>query len=284
MIVESAASAMLAFVLGARHGLDADHLAAIDGLTRWNASAGRRGAPLCGAIFSMGHAAVIVATALALAALASQITPPSWLAPVGTAISAMTLLALGWINLRSAFATASAGAETGMGGGAGSPVGLRVRFLGPVLRASGAWQVALVGALFALSFDAVAIAALFASSAGGLAGVLEAGFSFAAGMLAVGAANGFWIVRLLRHSGDASRRAARVMTLTIAMVAFAVAVRVLLPLVSAEWDRWVEGYELVVSGAVVTLVLAGYFTSLGVANRARPAQGAPVTGTPDILG
>ncbi len=28
---------MLAFVLGARHGFDADHLATIDGLTRYNA-------------------------------------------------------------------------------------------------------------------------------------------------------------------------------------------------------------------------------------------------------
>jgi high-affinity nickel-transport protein len=278
VIVESAAPALLAFVLGARHGLDADHLAAIDGLTRWNASAGRRGAPLCGVLFSAGHAGVIIATALALAALASQFTPPAWLAPVGTAISATTLIALGWINLRSACAGA------GISIGAGAPVGLRVRFMGPVLRASGAWQVALVGALFALSFDAVAIAALFASSASGVAGILQAGFSFAAGMLAVGAANGLWVMRLLRHSGDASRRAARVMTLTIAVIAFAVAARVLLPLVSAQWDRWVEGYELVVSGSVVTLVLAGYFTSLGVASRLRSAQGTRTAATPDILG
>jgi high-affinity nickel-transport protein len=183
------------------------------------------------------------------------------------------LIALGSINLRAAFSS----------GGGGSPIGLRSRFMGSVLRASGAWQVALVGALFALSFDSVAIAALFASSASGVAGVLEAGCSFAAGMLAVGTANGFWVVRLLRHSGDASRWAGRVMTLTIAVVAFAVAGRVLLPLMSAEWDRWVEGYELVVSGAVVTLVLAGYVASLLVASRSRSAQSAPAAGTPDVL-
>lgn len=75
VIVESAAAAMLARVLGARHGLDADHLAAIDGLTRWNASAGRRVAPLCGVMFLTGHAAVIVATALALVVLAGQLAP-----------------------------------------------------------------------------------------------------------------------------------------------------------------------------------------------------------------
>src|SRR3954471_20556671 len=94
VIVESAASAMLAFVLGGRHGLDADHLAAIDGLTRWNASAGRRVAPLCGVMFLTGHVALIVAMALALAVLGSQLTPPAWLGPVGTVISAVTLIAL----------------------------------------------------------------------------------------------------------------------------------------------------------------------------------------------
>ena len=31
----------LAFVLGLKHGMDADHLATIDGLTRCNAAAGR---------------------------------------------------------------------------------------------------------------------------------------------------------------------------------------------------------------------------------------------------
>src|SRR3954471_11336560 len=145
VIVESAASAMLAFVLGARHGLDADHLAAIDGLTRWNTSAGRRSAPLCGVLFSMGHAGVIIATALALAVVAGQFTPPAWLAPSGTAISAVTLIALGSLNLRSAFVGAGAGAGAGAGSGpdagagagagrgAGYPVGLRSQLMSPLL-------------------------------------------------------------------------------------------------------------------------------------------------------
>jgi high-affinity nickel-transport protein len=262
---------MLAFVLGGRHGLDADHLAAIDGLTRWNASAGRRVAPLCGVMFLTGHVASIVAMALALAVLGSQFTPPVWLGPVGTVISAVTLIVLGTINLRAAFAPA----------GARAPLGLRSRFMAPLLRASGPWQIALVGALFAVSFDSVAIATLFAS-AGGMARVIETGFAFSAGMLVVGAVNGLWVARLLRRSSDSSQRAARVMTLTIALIAFAVAGRVLLPLVSAEWDRWIEEYELVASGAVMTLVLAGYITSLRVASRAQAQAIAPVAGTPDI--
>jgi nickel/cobalt transporter (NiCoT) family protein len=272
VIAEAAAAAMLACVLGARHGLDADHLAAIDGLTRGNASAGRRVAPLCGVMFLTGHAAVIVATALALVFLGSQFAPPAWLSPVGTWISAITLVVLGSMNLRAAFARA----------GEASPVGLRSRLMSPVLRASSAWQIALVGALFAVSFDSVAIATLFASSPAGVSGVLRTGIAFSIGMLAVGVANGFWVARLLRHSGKASRRAARIMTLTIALIAFAVAGRVLLPLVSAEWDHVLEAYELVVSGSILTLLLGGYFTSLFVAHRSHPTPAGLAPGTPDI--
>jgi high-affinity nickel-transport protein len=210
--------------------------------------------------------------ALALVALGSQFTPPAWLGPVGTMISAGTLIALGAINVRAAF-----GAE-----GAGAPFGLRSRFMAPLLRASGPWQIALVGALFAVSFDSVAIATLLAS-AGGMARVLETGSAFSAGMLVVGVANGLWVARLLCHSSESSQRAARVMTLTIALIAFAVAARVVLPLLSAEWDRWIGEYELVASASVITLVLAGYVTSLRVGGRSRPAQDAPLASTPDIV-
>ena len=51
-----------------RHGLDADHLATIDGLTRHNARANPASARFCGALFSLGHGLVACAVAIALAA------------------------------------------------------------------------------------------------------------------------------------------------------------------------------------------------------------------------
>jgi high-affinity nickel-transport protein len=190
MIAESvAASAMLAFALGTRHGLDADHLAAIDGLTRWNSSA-RRLASLCGVLFSAGHIGVIVAIAGVLVVMSSHLTPPTWLEAAGTLTSGATLVLLGLLNLRAALND----------GHAAAPVGLRSQFLGPLLRASRPWQIALVGALFALSFDSVAIAAFFVSSRTALGDVLLAASCFAAGMLVVGAADGWWVVRLIRQS------------------------------------------------------------------------------------
>jgi hypothetical protein len=58
------ALAALAFTLGLKHGLDADHLATIDGLTRFNARARPAMARWCGALFSLGHGAVVVVVAV----------------------------------------------------------------------------------------------------------------------------------------------------------------------------------------------------------------------------
>ena len=256
MIAESAAaSAMLAFVLGNRHGLDADHLAAIDGLTRCNSSARRPLAAQCGVLFSAGHAGVILAMSGIFVAMSSHVAPPAWLETAGTLVSGGTLILLGLLNLRTAL----------FDGPGAAPVGFRSRFMGPLLRASGPWQVALVGALFALSFDAVALAAFFVSSRA-LGDVLLVGSCFAAGMLVVGAANGWWVVRLIRQSHRAGRQAARVMTFTIAIATLAVSARVLMPLLLPASAAWFADSEWVVSAGVVTIVLAGYFLSAWIAS------------------
>src|SRR5260364_87875 len=54
----------LAFALGARHGLDPDHLIAIDNLTRYNASRRPLLARWCGFFFAMGHGMVVACAAL----------------------------------------------------------------------------------------------------------------------------------------------------------------------------------------------------------------------------
>src|SRR5262249_36847868 len=124
----AAGSVMLAFALGNRHGFDADHLAAIDGLTRWNAAAARRFAALCGLLFSAGHVCAIFAIAGLLAALSTRLTPPSWLNGLGMAISGGTLVLLGALNLQAAL---SGNHQSGV-------VGLRSRLLAALFRASGA--------------------------------------------------------------------------------------------------------------------------------------------------
>ena len=59
----------LVFLLGMRHGFDADHLATIDGYTRPNSRQGQRHARWCGALFSLGHGVVVMAIALVMGSL-----------------------------------------------------------------------------------------------------------------------------------------------------------------------------------------------------------------------
>jgi len=68
---------ILTFVLGMKHGFDADHLATIDGLTRYNARRNPALARYCGTLFSLGHGGVVIVIALSVAALAAA-RPRNW--------------------------------------------------------------------------------------------------------------------------------------------------------------------------------------------------------------
>ena len=74
----------LVFVLGAKHGLDADHLATIDGLTRHNLRIAPSRARWCGSLFSLGHGAIVMLIALAVGVAAGQWQVPAWMEDLGT--------------------------------------------------------------------------------------------------------------------------------------------------------------------------------------------------------
>ncbi|MEJ0035144.1 MAG: hypothetical protein WDO68_03520 [Gammaproteobacteria bacterium] len=272
----TAASATLAFTLGVRHALDADHLAAIDGVTRWNVGQRNKLAPYCGGLFSAGHSAIIVIAALVLSIFADQWRPPEWLTPVGVVISALTLLALSAANLRAMY--------LGRQNLEVAQWGPRARLFAPLLRAPSSSRVMLLGALFALSFDALALATLFAMSVEAserTTGGVVLALTFALGMIAVGAANGMWVTRLLKHSRVTSRHAMRVMTLAIAIAGAGVGACALLALTVESVDRWLSDNELVMSGLVVTLVVVGY---CGALLQGRRAQNLTVTNARIVRG
>ena len=70
---------ILTFVLGMKHGFDADHLATIDGLTRFNARQNPALARYCGVLFSLGHGAVVLAIALVVSTVAQGWEVPEWM-------------------------------------------------------------------------------------------------------------------------------------------------------------------------------------------------------------
>lgn len=245
---------MLAFVLGAKHGLDADHLATIDGMARFNAGAGRlRLARFCGLLFSLGHGAVVCVVAVAAGLLFSQAVVPSWMDAVGAWVSAFFLLLLGTLNLYAVFSTPTHEMVR--------LVGIKGRWLGHLKYAGHPAMIALVGALFALSFDTLTQAALFSAAAaqhGGMVYALLPALFFMFGMMLTDAANGLWVTYLLKRADATARTASRIMGVTVALLSLTVAVfglsRHLLPQVAV----WQEGRELVTGLVVIAVVMLSY--------------------------
>jgi len=254
---------LLVFSLGLKHGFDADHLATIDGLARWNMPDRPRLARQCGVWFSLGHSAVVIAIAVVISTLAGYWQPPAWLELCGAWISIAFLAGLGLVNLQ-ALLSAPAGQVV-------APMGLKGRFLGRLAAASGPGGIALVGALFALSFDTVSLASLFAVAAaqfGGWQHALLLGVLFTLGMLVADGVHGLWIARVLHRSGQTAVLASRIMGWVVAGASFMVAGFGILKLSSPRVDAWSEGKELVFGVALVA-VLAGSFVLAMVMPRPR---------------
>jgi high-affinity nickel-transport protein len=96
-------TALLAYGLGLRHAVDADHIAAIDNVTRKLMQEGKR--PIgVGFFFALGHSSVVVAAATAIALTASTLQEryPGLLAVggvIGTGVSAGFLFIIAAMNL-----------------------------------------------------------------------------------------------------------------------------------------------------------------------------------------
>ena len=206
------------FLLGLKHGLDPDHLAAIDGLTRFNAANRPRLSRWSGLLFSAGHGLVVTAIAVAVATVAAEWHAPAWLEDAGAWISIAFLTLLGIANLASVLRTPR--------GVPVRPVGLRGRLFARFVRVEHPVLVAAVGAAFALSFDTISQAVLFSITGSTIAGWLFAaslGLVFTAGMMATDALNGFWVSRMLERSAAQQAAASRVMGAAIGVVALAIA-------------------------------------------------------------
>jgi high-affinity nickel-transport protein len=258
----------IVFLLGLKHGLDPDHLAAIDGLTRFNA--GRR--PLLsrwsGLLFSAGHGVVVTSVAIIVAGFTTQWKAPAWLEDTGTWISIGFLVLLGMVNLAAVLRTPK--------GELVRPVGLKSRFFARLTQADHPVVIAAVGAAFALSFDTISQAVLFSYTGSNVAGWAFAallGLIFTAGMIATDALNGLWVSRLVRAADARAAAASRVMSLGIAFTSLAIAglatARRLLPSLDAQMDGW--GYAL--SAAVIVFVVTTYAFAMRLA--LRPALTQP---------
>jgi len=257
----------LTFLLGLKHGFDADHLATIDGLTRSNARENPRLARFAGALFSLGHGAVVVLIAFGAGTLSARWQTPGWLEVTGAAVSVFFLFGLAFVNVAAVLTTAPNAVV--------APSGLKARLLGRVLTVRRPWAIAAVGMLFALSFDTVSQAALFALAAGHFGGVssalLVAGL-FVLGMLLVDGANGVWISALLRRADRTAAIASRVMALAVAAISLGVGLFTVAKLLLPAVDAWADAHELVSGTLVVTGVILAFAIAMRAARRHRSVE------------
>ncbi len=160
------ATALLAWLLGLRHAVDADHIAAIDNVVRKLMEEGGR--PLAvGFYFSLGHSTVVALASAVIAATAASLHGPLLdLHGIGetisTIVSAAFLLAIAVANLiilRAIWRRYRAATRGGTIDDAAladllSGRGLLARVLRPLLRAvRRSWQMYPLGFLFGLGFD-----------------------------------------------------------------------------------------------------------------------------------
>ncbi|KAJ9653472.1 hypothetical protein H2198_007368 [Neophaeococcomyces mojaviensis] len=95
-------TAALAYSLGLRHALDADHISAIDLMTRRLIATGQRPVTV-GTFFSLGHSTVVVLTSIVVAATAAGVSSKfdsfsNVGGIIGSSVSAAFLIALGFMN------------------------------------------------------------------------------------------------------------------------------------------------------------------------------------------
>ncbi|CZS97784.1 hypothetical protein WAI453_008829 [Rhynchosporium graminicola] len=98
-----ASTAALAYTLGLRHALDADHIAAIDLMTRRLIADGQRPTTV-GTFFSLGHSTIVVITSIVVAATAAAVSDRFGSFSqvggiIGTSVSAAFLIILSMLNM-----------------------------------------------------------------------------------------------------------------------------------------------------------------------------------------
>jgi high-affinity nickel-transport protein len=170
-------TALLAYSFGLRHAVDADHIAAIDNVTRKLMQDGKRPVSV-GFFFSLGHSTIVVAASLIVFTTASLVEKQMDVAKaiggtIGTSISAFFLIAIGLINIVILRGVWNAFQEVRSGRACSSQspdmqlaAGILGRIFRPLFRMlSSPWQMYPVGLLFGLGFDTATEVALLGVSA-----------------------------------------------------------------------------------------------------------------------
>ena len=152
--------------------------------------------------------------------------------------------------------------------------GIKSAFVARVAQTAHPLLIALVGSIFAVSFDTLSQAALFAMTAaqfGGIAHALALGALFTLGMLLVDGCNGVWLFHLIHRANRQTEIASRVFAAVISALSFAVGLFGVARYFSPAVSQWSEDREFPIGLAVILLVILGFLLAMGVA-KLKPAK------------
>ncbi|WP_373228682.1 sodium:proton antiporter [Cohnella sp.] len=210
---------LIVFFLGIRHGLDADHLAFIDGQTRYNWQAGSPIARWVGTLFSFGHGLVVAIIAIILGLFTRNFEFPSYFGTFAMWIAVISLLAIGTYNLINLLRTRASDSQYHV-------KGIKGRFIPRMLReTTNPFLIILIGGLFALAAETVSQTAVWSLAAVNSSGYLSLilGPAFMLGMMITDTLNSWLTHRMLTQSSKLGRKASRMMGWLIVTLAYGVA-------------------------------------------------------------
>jgi high-affinity nickel-transport protein len=213
---------MMALIMGFRHGLDPDHLTAIDAILRFQASRKHRLVRWAGLYFSLGHGIVVMGIGLIVPALSLHWKTPAGLLLFGGLFSATFLLGMAGVNTMALVRSDSSKPFV--------PAGLRSRFLLRYVPLERPLFILLLGMLFAVSFDTISQTLVFSWAASGLGGIRETllvGLAFIIGMVLSDGTNGLWIARLISRADRQGVRISRTMGWTVVSLSLFVGLYIL---------------------------------------------------------
>jgi high-affinity nickel-transport protein len=217
--METISLILLVFVLGLRHGLDADHLACIDGLTRYNCRMNSPIARWVGTLFSFGHGLVVACIAVILGIFMKNFRIPELVNSLVTWISIFSLFSIGTLNIYNLLRTNSSSEKSFQ------ISGIKGKFLPRMVQeTTNPFFVVLIGGLFAMAADTVSQTSMWAIAAGNSGSFLPIimGIIFMFGMMLTDTIDSFVAFRVINQSNRIGQSASRVMGWIIVCLAYGV--------------------------------------------------------------
>jgi len=199
----------IAYGLGLRHAVDADHIAAIDNTTRKLMNNGKKPVAI-GLFFSLGHSTIVIILSILVAfssVFIKQVLPTLQTTGtiIGTTVSSFFLLLIGLINLVAFFdilrifktAKKSKKYNEEVIAAQLQSGGILTRIFRPFLKTvKSSWQMYFIGFLFGLGFDTASeVGLLSISAASSVSGIsyieiLLLPLAFTAGMVLIDTVDG----------------------------------------------------------------------------------------------